>query len=1223
MTDGDNRMSETPALNSVEQASDQVWPSYVPVLSASNASGPATLERLGVGGMGEVYRHGDTALGRDLALKVLRMELRGNADAEERFLREARLTGSLQHPGVVPIHNLGRLADGRPCYTMKLVRGRTFADMLRDEPDGPERLPRLLAVLEKVCQAVAFAHSRGVIHRDLKPSNVMVGEFGEVQVMDWGLAKQLQAGAPATQPADEPTSKVETAAGVREQEGLSRAGAAFGTPSYMPPEQAAGDWALVDERADVFALGAILCQILTGRTPYAGADRDEALRRARRGDLAEALARLENCGADAALVALCRECLAPEREGRPRNAEAVAKRLAAYEAEVQERLRRAEVERAAAQVKAQEERKRRRLTLALAALVLLVVLGGGGGAWWQQQQRARADQAVNKGLAQAELLAAQARADPLQTDKYQQALEAARVAAQLAESASADARQRAQDLIARLEQEAEAARKDRELLVALLDVRGPREGPKYQSDARGTMMALRELTADEQFAAAFRRWGLDVDGTPPSEAVALLKARPAVVTEVIAALDEWASERRRRDVAKADVQRLSDLAALLDEQPGSKRRELRAILARGRLPVERALDVLSAALRPVPIPIEVPLGPDRARLRQLAEQTDAATEPILGLLTLVRALSMAGEEARAEQLLRTAILARPKEVVLHHTLGQLLVSQEPPRWRDAAECYAAARVARPDLGVNLATALLNSGRDRDGLDLLARLVMEMPTNPYLHSNLAYALHKKGQLDAAMAEYRQAVDLDPKYAFAHNNFGAALYEQKQWDAAMAEFRQAMALGPKDALAHNNLGAALAAKRRWDEAMAEYRQAIVLDPKFALAHNNLGHALRARERLDEAMAELRLAIALDPKLAKAHYNLGNALAAKKRWDEAMAECRLAIALDPKDASAHLSLGLALHAKGRSHEAINEFRQAIAFDPKLAKAHYNLGTALAAQEQWDEAMAELRLAIALDPKDASAHLNLGLALYNKERLDEAMAEYRQAIDIDPKLAKAHAAMGQALLQQGRYADARASTQRALDLLPPDAPLRQILLPQLQQCERLLALDKKLLAVLQGELSPANAGEAVALAWMCQQPYKKCYVASARLYTDAFASEPKVAADLNHQHRYNAARSAALAAAGQGEDARWLPDKVVCMFRRWALGWLRDDLTTYTKLAQQNNPAAKEIIQQQLTDWRSDPDLASVREPAAVDRLPDNERAAWQALWRDVDELAKRAAK
>jgi serine/threonine-protein kinase len=501
----------------------------------------------------------------------------------------------------------------------------------------------------------------------------MVGKFGEVQVMDWGLAKVL--------PREDSTVKaaVEEEAGTvlyttpaSMSEDMSRTGAALGTPSYMPPEQAMGERELVDERADVFALGAILCELLTGSPPYRGGHRDELLRRARRGDLGEALGRLEQCGADTALVQLCRECLAPEREGRPRNADVVAKRLAAYQADVQERLRRAELERAAAQIKAQEERKRRRLTVALAALVLLLLTGIGGAVWWQQHQREQADLAVSKGLAQAELLAEQAHADPLQTDKYRRALEAAQMAAQLAQGASTDLRQKAEALIARLQEEEQAARKDRELLAALLDVRGPREGPKYRSDAKGMMTAVAEPTADDQFAAAFRRWGLDMDGTAPSEAAEMLKGRPGmVVTEVIAALDEWASERRMQGKLKAEWQRLADLAVLLEGDPSSKRRELREIMARGQLPVERALGMLSALLRPVPLPVEVPLGRDRLRLRQLAEQTEPAAEPVLGLLTLVRALRVAGEEALVERLLRAAIVARPREVVLHHTLCEL------------------------------------------------------------------------------------------------------------------------------------------------------------------------------------------------------------------------------------------------------------------------------------------------------------------------------------------------------------------------------------------------------------------------------------------------------------------------------------------------------------------------------------------------------------------------
>jgi hypothetical protein len=180
----------------------------------------------------------------------------------------------------------------------------------------------------------------------------MVGEFGEVQVMDWGLAKELSRAEPAATTGG--ATEEETVARAEEAMGLTRAGVALGTPSYMPPEQAAGDWDIVDERADVFALGAILCQALTGRPPYHGAGRDDLLRLARRGALAEALGSLENCGADAALVSLCRDCLAATREVRPRHAGVVAERVANYRVDLEARLRRAELEKAAETARAEE-----------------------------------------------------------------------------------------------------------------------------------------------------------------------------------------------------------------------------------------------------------------------------------------------------------------------------------------------------------------------------------------------------------------------------------------------------------------------------------------------------------------------------------------------------------------------------------------------------------------------------------------------------------------------------------------------------------------------------------------------------------------------------------------------------------------------------------------------------------------------------------------------------
>lgn len=233
------------------------------------------------------------------------------------------------------------------------------------------------------------------------------------------------------------------------------------------------------------------------------------------------------------------------------------------------------------------------------------------------------------------------------------------------------------------------------------------------------------------------------------------------------------------------------------------------------------------------------------------------------------------------------------------------------------------------------------------------------------------------------------------------------------------------------------------------------------------------------------------------------------------------------------------------------------------------------------------------------------------------------RQAIRLKPDLADAHCNLGYILLQQGRFGEALPSLRRGHELGSKKPGWRYPSVQWVRWAEQLLVLDKKLSAILSGKESPANPSEAIDLASLCQQPYQKRYAASARFSADAFAAEPKLAADLNQQHRYNAACSAALAAAGQGEGARHLPDKVAALFLRSALGWLRDDLQAYTRLAQQNNPQLNQVIQQRLTHWRSDPDLASVRNPQTLSELPDNERTAWQTLWREVDELLRQVAK
>jgi serine/threonine-protein kinase len=331
--------------------------------------------------MGAVLRGRDTELGREIAVKVLLETHAGRTELVQRFVEEAQIAGQLQHPGVAPIYDMGKEAGKRPYFTMKLVKGQTLVKLLAARTDAGQDRSRFLKVFEAVCQTLSYAHAHNVIHRDLKPANVMVGAFGEVQVMDWGLAKVLDpASRERERPEQEAASVIATVRGDGDSS-QTQAGTAMGTPAYMAPEQARGEVERVDERADVFGLGALLCEILTGQPPFPGKT-SEAMRRSKKADLAGALARLEGCGADGELISLARRCLAAEPEDRPRHAGAVAEAITAYLESVEARLRQAELERAQAQVKAIEERKRRKLTLALAASVLLTVLLGGGGYGW-------------------------------------------------------------------------------------------------------------------------------------------------------------------------------------------------------------------------------------------------------------------------------------------------------------------------------------------------------------------------------------------------------------------------------------------------------------------------------------------------------------------------------------------------------------------------------------------------------------------------------------------------------------------------------------------------------------------------------------------------------------------------------------------------------------------------------------------------------------------------
>jgi eukaryotic-like serine/threonine-protein kinase len=1023
------------------------------------------------GGMGAVLRGRDPDLGRDLAVKVLLESHEDKPEMLRRFVEEAQIGGQLQHPGIVPVYELGAFADRRPYFTMKLVKGRTLSALLSERQSPAHDLPRFLAIFEAICQTVAYAHARGVIHRDLKPSNVMVGSFGEVQVMDWGLAKVLKEGGVAGEAPAPPAPEESLVATVRSGSNLdeSQAGSVLGTPAYMAPEQAGGDVGHVDRRADVFGLGSILCEVLTGRPAFTGSGVIEVLRKAMAGDTVDALARLDVCGSEAELIALARDCLAVKPEDRPRDAGLVAERMTTYLAGVQTRVQAAERERAVAVATAIEERRRRKVQLALAASVLALSTLGGLSTTYYLQQRAAQAAAGQRVIDQVTTLEGQALANPEEIGRWEIALAAARQA-----DPAGDPRTKAQLLALQKKMQTglAAAKKDKALLDRLVDIRSA-EADDWDG-----------LDTDAAYIEAFREAGIDLADMSPALAGAKIKARPAsVALALAAALDDWAAIRRGLRADAAGAARLSEAARAADPDPW--RTELRI-----------ALDQSDKAAR-------------LTSLRNLAKAAQADEAGAIGMHLLGIGLNNASDRTRAESVLRSAQQWYPRDVWVNYALGRVLETLS--RRDEAIRFYTAARSIRPETAHELAHALEKRGesdeaiavfrdlkrlrpgnarhlgclgkalktkglsREADetfdaavaagreairlkpevaanhgslgvalwGQGKLDEAIAELrtairlqPNNASGHFSLGYALKNHGKLDEAIAEYRTAIRLQPDLSDHHNDLGIALRDQGKLDEAIAEHRTAIRLQPNDAMAHTSLGIALRIQGKLDEAIAEYRAAILLKPDLALAHTNLGTTLQTRGKVDLAITEFRTAIRLQPDdAAAAHCNLGKALADRGKADEATAEYRAAIRLEPDMALAHMNLGVTLRDQGKLDLAMAEFRTAIRLEPDLSLGHMNLGLALRDQGKLEEAMAEYRTAIRLKPDLSLGHMNLGLALRDQGKLDAAMVEFRAAIRIEPDLAVAHMNLGLSLQDRGMLDLAMAEYRTAIRLEPNDA--------------------------------------------------------------------------------------------------------------------------------------------------------------------------------------------
>jgi tetratricopeptide (TPR) repeat protein/tRNA A-37 threonylcarbamoyl transferase component Bud32 len=822
------------------------------------------------GGMGAVLKGRDIDLGRDVAVKVLLETHQGKTELVQRFVEEAQIAGQLQHPGIAPVYELGQFADQRPYFTMKLVKGKTLAALLAARKELAEDQSKFVGVFAQVCQTLAYAHARGVIHRDLKPANVMVGAFGEVQVMDWGLAKVLAEGGVAD---EQKAQQHHTVSVIRTQRSLGSsglegigshtvAGSMLGTPAYMSPEQARGEVELIDKWADVFGLGAILCEILTGQPPYTG-KKAEVQRKAQTASLDDAYARLDGSGADAELVGLAKRCLAAEPWERPRDAGQVAEAVTAYQSSVAERLRRAELAQAAeaaraeeaqataeqerlareaAQARAAAERRAQRLLLGLAASVLLSVVLGSGVWLWLAGQAAKTTRQIQDTLAQAVELREQALATQDQT-KWNEARDLARRAATLLENGPTDPElgDRVRALVRKLDDESN----DRRLLVRLDEIQ------LAQADDDVWMSGFADKQVLQDYAQAFAAHGLNMAEMSVEEAVRWIGQRPERVREaLVAVLDDWLDLARWHKAPE-----VGRLARVVDDADRDDpwRQELRLALA----------------------------GNDLTELNRLAESKGFSRQRPQTVLLLARHLVPKYPKHTIE-LLRTAQQRFPADFWINYKLSQFLMLQGDD---DGTRFAMAAIASRPDNAqawVLLALQLRGQERQDERIAAGRRAVALAPHLAGPYTALGNALRAKGQIADAAAAYRQAIALQP-LGWTYQTLGILLWQEGQThDEAIAVLRKA---------AQDSLGLALFEKGRFHEAADVYGKAV---KHFA------DNTQRARG------AKLGL------------------LVSTGRANEAIDRCRKAIVTQPDDPLSYLSLAWGLHVQGQYEESLAAYRR-----------------------------------------------------------------------------------------------------------------------------------------------------------------------------------------------------------------------------------------------------------------------------------------------------------
>jgi tetratricopeptide (TPR) repeat protein len=862
--------------------------------AAADRCGHYVLKRFHAkGGMGEIWLAEDPAIGRSVALKRM---LGRRRDAQARFRVEAQITGQLEHPGIVPVHELGTTPDGQPYYTMKFVHGRTLKQVIQDyhaalKKSGPSEVEelRLLQHFISLCQTVAYAHSRGVLHRDLKPENVMLGPYGETLVLDWGIAKIL--GRPEAAPAE--AAYVELKGGGVETG--TQAGSIMGSPSYMAPEVAAGLNDRVDQVSDVYLLGATLYEILTGLLPRQAKTVMELINKAQKEPPVPP--RRVNPHVQRALEAICLKAMATRKEDRYQSALEVAE-------DVQRFLAGEPVLACPEGLLARARRwgKRHRTALARAGVALLFVGLVAFGVVLLRDAEHRRQEAAH----QAEVLRLQEQAGADLKD-FRRLAEEMQFYAATTDSMSEhtpyfdprkgdETGQAALAVLAKwgpgleelpLPEEQDRARQ--ELYDLLLLMAQVKSAPATDPAAAHEMLALLDRAAGlhEPSRSYYRLQAQAHRTLGEAEKAAEEQGRADDARTPASALDHFLlGERYRQETVKeASAQTEQEIWDL------NRSRRVKAIEEYR----------LALGLDPRHFWAHFQIGRCSLQLKQSAQAVEALTycvalRPTSPWGYTVRGLILgeSGRHADAEADLNRAIALAPDLRLPRLNRGVVFRLQK--KYDDALADFDT--VLQPPNDSRLIEAAyyrgeiyLQRGEVDKALADFDLVVKERPDFRHVYTDRAQIYLAKGQEARALEDIDTYLSLggpyDPKSAAGHAQRGrlfrflelAPALQKAKVALAVADLDEALRLGARSADLFDDLGAMLEQAGRLEDAVAAYSKGLQLRPKDVLLLIKRGWAWDALGQSPRAQADFQAAIRQEPTNPEAHAGLGYLRAAAK--------------------------------------------------------------------------------------------------------------------------------------------------------------------------------------------------------------------------------------------------------------------------------------------------------------------------------------------------------